>query len=99
MQTYTLKHPITRTLRVNGGPSQDQTIGEISVRRINGGDMRWLEKTKGQVGQSLDLIGRLTEWDRDLVDRLDAEDVAGISEVIEGFLPPSLRDGKGSSET
>jgi hypothetical protein len=98
-ETYQLAHPITRKLRVVGGAETEETITEVQVRRLNGGDMRWQEANAGKPGQSLGLIARVTGLPAATVDLIDAEDIAGIVEVIEGFLPPSLRSGETSSAT
>ncbi|HUO23118.1 MAG TPA: hypothetical protein VMU59_11435 [Caulobacteraceae bacterium] len=104
-ETYELKHPFVRKTRVNGAAEQEETIHTVEVRRMNGGDMRWLEGQKGKAGASLGLLQRLLTFDGDApfdqkaVDSLDAEDIAGLSELIESFLPASLRTGQGSLAT
>ena len=91
--TYRLAHPITRKLRVSGGGQSEETIEELEIRRLNGGDIRWMETQAGKPGQSLGLVARLTGKDATVVDMLDAEDIAGISELVASFLPPSLVAG------
>jgi hypothetical protein len=97
--TYQLAHPIVRKLRVAGGSENEETIAEVEIRRINGGDIRWMEGQGSKAGTSLGLVSRVTGMHTSVVDLLDAEDIAGIAEVIEGFLPPSLRSGETSSGT
>jgi hypothetical protein len=91
-QTYVLAHPFERVTRVAGGSEETQHFTEVQVRRLNGADMRWLEAQADKPGTSLGMVGRLTGLAPVVVDMIDAEDIAGIAQVIEGFLPPSLRD-------
>jgi len=95
-ETYQLKHPVTRKLRVAGGAETETTLEEVEIRRLNGGDMRWLETAQDKPGATLGLLGRLTGLQPAVIDLIDAEDIAGLSEVIEGFLPQSLRSGETS---
>jgi hypothetical protein len=94
---HPLKHPITQTFKAAGGQAREETLTEITLRRIQGGDIRWMERMANKPGLSLGLIGRLAQLDEATVDKLDAEDIADISEVIEGFLPDSLKTGPGKS--
>ncbi len=98
-ETYQLAHPVTRRLRVVGGAETEDVISEVEIRRLNGSDIRWLENAAGKPGQSLGLIARVTGLPAVTIDLIDAEDIAGIAEVIEGFLPASLRSGEASSGT
>jgi hypothetical protein len=98
--TLDLIHPITQRRRIAGAAeTTEETITEVDVRRINGGDIRWLETMKGKPGATLGLLARVTGLKPDQVDQLDAEDISAIGEVIEGFLPASLKGGEGNSAT
>lgn len=96
MATYQLSYPITVIKRVAGGAETRDEITEVEVRRLNAGDMRWLEQQADKPGKSLGLVGRLTNLAPATVDMLDAEDVAGISDLVASFLPPSLGSGSAS---
>jgi len=94
--TYQLKHPITFTFRGPDG-EREETTSELTLRRIKGKDLRGMPP--GEVDQALHLIGKCTGLTPMQVDEIDAEDIAGLGEVIEGFMPPGLKAGPTSSET
>lgn len=96
-EAYQLKFPVTRKLRQAGGAETEETISEIEIRRLNGGDVRWIEAQGPKAGTALGLIARVTGLNSAVIDLIDAEDIAGVSEVIEGFLPASLRTGADSA--
>lgn len=98
-ETYILQHPFTVSTRVQGGSAIDRQVDTVEIRRLNGGDMRWLEQNRVRPGATLELLQRLTGLQAVEVDRLDAEDIAEISEIVSGFLPPSLKAGKERPET
>jgi hypothetical protein len=97
-EVYELVHPITQKRRVSGSQeTTEETVTFVELRRINGGDVRWLEAMDNKPGKALGLLGRLTGWTPTQIDQLDAEDIAGMSEIIAGFLPDSLPTGGTSS--
>jgi hypothetical protein len=97
---YELIHPVTFKRRVAGAVEPvEELISSVEIRRVNGSDMRWLEDMQGRKGATLGLLGRLTGLTPTQVDLFDAEDIAGMAEVIEGFLPNSLGTGRTSSGT
>jgi hypothetical protein len=95
-ETYKLAHPIIRKLKVNGMQETEDTIEEVEVRRLNGGDIRWQESQANKGAMALGLIGRVTGLHSSVIDLMDAEDIAGISELVASFLPPSLQVGETS---
>lgn len=98
IETYKLKHPIVRRLRAHGGEEREETITEITIRRLKAKDLRVVEKAAGKFSQSLALIGALTGLSPQVVDELDGEDVEGIGEVVGDFFPGRLPTGETSSE-
>jgi hypothetical protein len=96
---YQLKFPIEQQQRVAGGQVNVVAVDTVEIRRLNGADIDFLEQNAGRPGTSMKLIARVTGLNSTLVALLDVEDVAEIGQVIEGFLPPSLRDGGTSSAT
>lgn len=93
-----LKHPITCTLK---GPEGDreETISEVTLRRIKGKDLRVVDTVTGEVAATLALISKISGLPIAQVDQLDAEDIAVIGAMIEDFMPPGLLTGKTPSAT
>lgn len=89
---YTLVHPISTTTKVNG-EERTEVVSEVQLRRMNGGDIRILDTVKGENSQALSLIARLSGLDARTVDKMDAEDIAALGKIIEGFTPAGLQTG------
>lgn len=88
---YTLKHPIAYKLGEKSG-----TIETLEVRRLNGGDMRFIDELEGKpMALTLKLIDRTCSSDVaiDLADKLDVEDVQALGEYLGGMLNASLPTG------
>lgn len=93
-EIYLLKHPIVQRHRVRGGEDREETITEVTVRRLKAKDLRTVEKATGTISQSLALIGALTGLPAHTVDELDGEDVAGIGELVGDFFPARQATGE-----
>lgn len=96
--TYTLKHPILLTTRSTEGVESDEELrpegATIVLRRPKAKDMRVVDKFEGEnVAITLALIERLTNLDAQQVENLDAEDMAGLGELVADFLPSGRRTG------
>ncbi len=76
--TYTLKYPVSL-----GGTEYT----ELSLRRPRTRDLIKARKSKDELEQMAGLITDLAEIEPKLVQELDAEDFAGLGEVIGNFLP------------
>lgn len=92
---YALLYPITTTLRV-GGQDRDETVSEVSLRRMNAGDLRLMDTVKGDMNKALTLLARLSGLDQRTIDKIDAEDLTNLSAIIEGFMPAGLKTGETS---
>lgn len=77
-ETYRLKYPVT----VDG-----QDITELTVRRPKTRDLIKARKFKDEVEQMAAMIADLAEVSPKTVQELDAEDFAGLGEVLARFLP------------
>jgi hypothetical protein len=95
---YELKHPLKFTFKGPDG-EREETTAELSLRRIKGKDLRGLTADMSEPQQALHLIGRSSGLTAMQVDELDAEDIAALGEVIEGFMPPGLKTGPTPSGT
>ena len=93
--THALIHPVDVETVVNG---EDRRIAfdRVTVRRVKGKDLRWIEK-QGAALDSIELLQRLTGLSPAEADELDGEDVVAMSAVIEGFMPPGPTTGRRSS--
>lgn len=89
---YQLKHPLTLTLRGPEGERQE-TKTELTLRRLRGKDLRGMSPGTSDEEKGLLLIGRSTGLSALEVDELDLEDIAGLGEVVEGFIPDGLKTG------
>lgn len=77
---YTLKHPVA----VSEG---EGAITEVVIRRALAGDLRAMDKVKGETAQAIVMIARLTGLAEATVDLIDAEDFGAIAEKIGMQLP------------
>lgn len=96
--TYKLKHAITLTTRSTEGIESEEELSPegatIVLRRPKAKDMRVVDKFEGEnVAITLALIERLTNLDAQQVENLDAEDMAGLGELVADFLPSGRRTG------
>lgn len=99
--SYLLKQPITVTFRGSDG-EREETIAagtELKLRRIKGKDLRATDDAAGEVAKSLVLLSKVTDQPIHVIDAMDAEDIAGLGELLDDFLPASLRTGPSSSGT
>ena len=81
MTTYHLKYPIKDENGI--------LLQSVEVRRVKMKDIRAMEKeVGGDVDKAALLISRLTGLIPPIVDELDQDDVAGISEQLGGFQLP-----------
>ncbi len=96
--TYTLQHPIILSTRSADGAEREEELrpagATIVLRRPKGKDMRVVDQFEGQnVAITLALIGKLTNLDAQEVENLDAEDMAGLGELVGGFVPSGRKTG------
>jgi hypothetical protein len=77
-ETYTLKHPVT----VDGA-----SYDSLSLRRPKARDLIKARKAKDELEQMAAMVADLAEVPPKVVQELDAEDFAGVGEVIGRFLP------------
>lgn len=90
---YSLATPIVSRFKGAGGEEREETISEIKIRPMNVGDMRIIGKVSNQMEQTLLLMQRLINLDARTIDKMEMADFAAISEIVEGFLPDSLKIG------
>lgn len=93
---YALKHPLVTKFRGPEG-EREETLTELTLRRLKGKDLR--HAPGNQNDMVLHMIARSTGLTAMQVDELDLEDIAGLGEVIEDFMPDGLAAGKTSSAT
>lgn len=96
--TYTLVHAITLVTRNADGEEREEELkpagATIVLRRPKAKDMRVVDQFEGQsVAISIALIGKLSSLDAQMVENLDAEDMAGLGELVADFVPSSRRTG------
>lgn len=86
---YKLKYPVALG---------EETITEVALRRPKGKDLRAMRDGES-VGESLELIGRLCGQPKNVIDELDAIDIQGISEIVDGFAVSSPPTGDAPSQS
>ncbi|AQX20256.1 phage tail assembly protein [Bartonella sp. WD16.2] len=74
--TYKLLFPFT---------FEEENYTEITFRPIKTKDIKAIDKKKQGIDQAAAMIARLSGWSYDVVDELDARDLANISEIVEDF--------------
>lgn len=58
----------------------------IEIRRLRTRDLRELDRfVGGNLEKSAFLIQRLSGWPPEAIDELDATDIAGLGDIIQGF--------------
>lgn len=85
MTTITLKHPLT-----HGG----EQVTELTFKRLTLKDLMKMDSASGELAKIAKLIESSAAQPPSVVQQIDAEDLEAISEVLEGFLPQSLKIGK-----
>ena len=83
-KTFTLKHPFT---------FKELDVKEVTLRRAKVADLKAVDGLKGDVEKIAKLTSILSGQPLPLIDELDAEDFAAVSEVVAGFLGASLPTG------
>lgn len=87
-----LKHPLSITLKGADGSQRVEQTRELRLRRVTGADVRIIANMGNKHGDiTATLVDRLAG--EAVFDRLDAEDIVAISEVIQDFLPSGLKIG------
>lgn len=96
--THPLKFPVE--LRNTEGEVIDK-ITELQLRRLNGKDMRAIANAtaKGNGEVMAVLVCRCASIPPSTFDLLDAEDIAAVGEVAQGFIGGALPTGDQSSPT
>jgi hypothetical protein len=84
LKPYTLKHPVT---------VGSETITELKFRRPQAGDLRSFPLQNQAGGDLLNVAGKMCGQPQPVMDKLDVEDVLGITEVVVNFLPTGLLTG------
>ena len=74
--TYALKYPVQ---------FGTQEIAELSLRRPKGKDLRAFRDGDKTVSETLDLIGRLANQPKPVVDELDVVDIEALGAIINSF--------------
>ncbi|MER8394091.1 phage tail assembly protein [Mesorhizobium sp. M1340] len=76
-----VRHPLLVPITVDGAEQVAATL-----RRIKGKDIRDMERAESGLDKTAFIICRLAGWPPEAFDELDAEDIDGLSKVIEGFM-------------
>lgn len=82
-KTLKLKHPVQHG---------ETTITELTFRRPKAKDFRPFP-AKPQLGDILDLAGRLCAQPKSVIDELDVEDMTEVNELVGGFMPSGPETG------
>ena len=84
-QPYTLKHPITATLKGPTGETQE-TITELAVRQATEcGDLMVMDAHDGKVAKTIAMIALCTGQPFAVVRKLHPEDFGALSEMVMPF--------------
>lgn len=76
-----VRHALVEPITIEG-----REVTEALFRRIKGKDIRDMEREESDMDKTAFIICRLAGWPPEAFDLLDAEDIAGASKVIEGFM-------------
>ncbi len=84
---HTLKYPVTRQFRQADGSIRDEAIAEITLRRPTGKEMKLVDLYPGRRVHMLHaMIAALSGHDEDVIDRIDAEDLMILYDMVGDFL-------------
>lgn len=75
-----------------------ETITELKITRPKGKHLRSMPMDPN-VGDFLDLAGKLTGYPPSVMDELDAEDVTQVAEAVEAFLDGGQKTGSSGSQS
>lgn len=81
---YVLKEPIQ---------IGSETITQLEFRPLRAKDLRGLPLRMDRWEHTLEIAGKLCGRADDVIDRLGAADIAGVSDIINGFLDPGPPNG------
>ena len=87
--TYTLKHPITRTKKVDS-EMIEEVITEVPVRKLRPKDLRCTDAHQGEVAKSIAVIAHMTGLTISEVDNMDLEDFNALGPLSQGIVPDGL---------
>ncbi|MEZ5709728.1 MAG: phage tail assembly protein [Blastomonas sp.] len=94
-QVYQLRYPLTIKLR-SGADEREERIESVTLRRPTARDMRLIDDFAGRpMAMTLAMIQALSGLEPHVVDRLDAEDMTALGELVGDFIP----DGQETGET
>lgn len=91
-KTLPLKFPVTVKLR-RDGKEVEEAYKELTFRRMNGADLRAISGIKDEGVLIARVFTRLTGIPDSVFDALDAEDILGATEIVNGFFPDGLMGG------
>lgn len=100
--TYRLKHEIVLTTRsADDGSEKDEVLKPagtcVVLRRPKAKDLRVVDDCEGKpVAMALALIKKVSNLEEMEVENLDAEDMAGLGELVADFMPDGRKTGKTS---
>lgn len=89
----TLDHPIQCRIK-RGGVEREETIGKLTFRQPNGGDVRALASFTNEEEKSIQLFLRLSGLVQSQFDKMNYHDIAFCMEAIGDFLLGGRETGK-----
>ena len=84
-KTYKLKYPIQ---------ARGEEVHELTFKRLTMRDLMKMDNATGDLGKVAKLIECSAQIPASSVADIDAEDIAGISEILGDFFPNSLLTGE-----
>lgn len=94
---YELKHPIE--VKAKDGDEVVEKITSLTLKRPKGKHLKAMDKAQGENAKVLALIAACSGQPPSVTDELDAEDFAGLAEIVESFFGGRLPTGATFSET
>jgi len=88
-QTYKLIHPFV-------WDEDEGEVTEIEFRRPKGKDLKKIKQGDYPIEETMKMASRLSDIPAPFFDELDGEDVVGIGELIDTFLPEPQKTGRGA---
>lgn len=96
-KTYRLLFPFTQRFRRPGGAEYEKTIDSITLRRMNGGDLKAIANFTNEEVRGIQLFQRLGGISDAVFEKIDQKDLECAFEVMGSFLNPTRKTGKTAS--
>lgn len=91
--TYHLEFPVTVKYR-SGNQEREETISEVTFRRVNGKDLRTIAGLKDEGEIMAKIFTNLSNQPMAVFDQMDGKDIEAAFDAISDFFPKPPQTGR-----